>query len=86
MSLATCEPFVGESEIMPQYLDILCWTHVGFSGRTNCHAAILMDGAVESADPAANAAAKTYIGWWPAGAALKGPTTRFSRRPGGERT
>jgi hypothetical protein len=45
-----------------------------------------MDGSVESADPAANAAAKTYISWWPAGAALKGPITPISRRPGGERT
>jgi hypothetical protein len=65
-----------------RYLDILCWTHVGHGGRTNGHAAILMDGSVESAD----AAAKTYISWWPAGAALKGPTTPISRRPGGERT
>ena len=71
---------------MPRHLDILCWTHVGYRGRTNGHAAILMDGSVESADPAANAAAKTYISWWPAGAALKGPTTPISRRPGGERT
>lgn len=65
-----------------RYLDILCWTHVGHGGRTNGHAAILMDGSVESAD----AAAKTYISWWPAGPALKGPPTPFSRRPGGERT
>jgi hypothetical protein len=72
--------------MMPQDLDILCWTHVGLSGRTNGHAAILMDGSVESADPAVNAAAKTYISWWPAGAAIKGPTTPVSRRPGGERT
>lgn len=71
---------------MPRHLDILCWTHVGYRGRTNGHAAILMDGSVESADPAANAATKTYISWWPAGAALKGPTTPISRRPGGERT
>ena len=71
---------------MPQYLDILCWTHVGSRGRTNGHAAILMDGSVESADPAVNAAAKTYISWWPAGGALKGPMTPISRRPGGERT
>jgi hypothetical protein len=71
---------------MPRHLDILCWTHVGYRGRTNGHAAILMDGSVESADPAANAAAKTYISWWPAGDALKGPTTPISRRPGGERT
>jgi hypothetical protein len=71
---------------MPQYLDILCWTHVGHEGRTNGHAAILMDGSVESADPATNAAAKTYISWWPAGGALKGPMTPISRRPGGERT
>ncbi len=71
---------------MPRHLDILCWTHVGDRGQTNGHAAILMDGSVESADPAANAAAKTYISWWPAGAALKGPTTHISRRPGGERT
>ena len=71
---------------MSRFLDILCWTHVGHQGRTNGHAAILMDGSVESADPAANAASKTYISWWPAGAALKGPTTPISRRPGGERT
>ena len=70
---------------MPQ-LDILCWTHVGYRGRTNGHAAILMHGSVESADPADNAAETTYISWWPAGAALKGPTTPISRRPGGERT
>jgi len=70
---------------MPQ-LDILCWTHVGYRGRTNGHAAILMRGSVESADPADNAAETTYISWWPAGAALKGPTTPISRRPGGERT
>jgi hypothetical protein len=71
---------------MSRFLDILCWTHVGHQGRTNGHAAILMDGSVESADPAANAAAKTYISWWPAGAALKGRTTAISMRPGGERT
>jgi hypothetical protein len=71
---------------MPRYLDVLCWTHVGHEGKTNGHAAILMDGSVESADPAANAAAKTYISWWPAGPAVKGPPTPFSRRPGGERT
>ena len=71
---------------MSRFLDILCWTHIGSRGRTNGHAAILMDGSVESADPAANAASKTYISWWPAGAALKGPTTPISRRPGGERT
>ena len=57
---------------MSRFLDILCWTHIGSRGRTNGHAAILMDGSVESADPAANAASKTYISWWPAGGCVEG--------------
>lgn len=45
-----------------------------------------MDGSVESADPAANAAQKTYISWWPAGDGYKGRTNAFTMRPGEERT
>lgn len=69
-----------------RHLDILCWTHTGFEGRTHGHAAILIDGSVETAAADNDPAQKTYISWWPAGAAYKGPTTPFSRRPGGERT
>ena len=67
---------------MPQHLDILCWLHIGQGGRTNGHAAILLDGSVESHDANVNAAATTYISWWPNGGALKGLNTPFSRRPG----
>ena len=67
---------------MPQHLDILCWLHVGREGRTNGHAAILLESSVESHDANVNAAATTYISWWPDGGALKGLNTPWSRRPG----
>jgi hypothetical protein len=65
-------------------LDILCWTHVGYRGRTGGHAAIIMDGSVESADSAHNASQKTYISWWPGGPGKK--RGGHIMRPGEERT
>lgn len=67
-------------------LDILCWTHDTSHGKRGGHAAIIMDGSVESADSAQNASQKTYISWWPAGAGKKGKTHGLTMRLGEERT
>lgn len=62
-------------------VDILAWNHIGHGGRTNGHAAMMLKGAVESVDPQANNASRTYISWWPSASGK----TPFSLRKGGGR-